>query len=74
MHAGAVEADEDAEFGRCPLRTGGAAVTAAVVIFGLLDFQELFEQENFMVSYDAIPFVLVFFLWCPELQDEFFSS
>jgi hypothetical protein len=41
VDAGAGETDEDAEFGGCPLRGGGAAVAAAVVGGGFLDLEEL---------------------------------
>lgn len=41
VHAGARQADEDAEFRGRPLRVRRVAVTAVVVIVGLLDGEEL---------------------------------
>lgn len=41
VHAGARQADEDAEFRGCPLWVRGVAVAAVVVVVGLLDREEL---------------------------------
>lgn len=41
VNAGAGEADEDTELGRCPLRIGCVAVAAIVIIIGFLDCQKL---------------------------------
>jgi hypothetical protein len=41
MHAGAGEADEDSEFGRCPLRRGRIAVAADVVLGFFLEGGQL---------------------------------
>lgn len=41
MPARAFEADEGAEFGRCPLRRRGGAIAAAVVSWALLKREEL---------------------------------
>jgi hypothetical protein len=45
MYARTAQADEDAEFGRCPLWGWGAAVAAAVVGVRLLDLEELGGRE-----------------------------
>lgn len=41
MHAGAREADEDAEFWGGPLGGGGTAIAATVVGVSFLDLEEL---------------------------------
>lgn len=46
MHARARQADEDAELGRRPLRRGGAAVAADVVLGFGLDRDELINREG----------------------------
>lgn len=46
MYTGAAQADEDAEFGRCPLWGRGAAVAAAVVGVGFLDLEELVDRQS----------------------------
>lgn len=50
VHAGARQADEDAEFWGCPLWGWGAAVAAAVVGGGFLDLEELGRWSAFFLS------------------------
>lgn len=46
MHAGARQANENAEFRGCPLRIRSVAVAAIVIIVGLLDGEELEDGRD----------------------------
>jgi len=50
MYASTAKADKNAEFGRSPLWGWGAAIAAAVVGVGLLDFEELGFMYYYMLE------------------------